>query len=201
MNLGGPTGPPSHQPACYLCAFQLKCEQWRSRCFVPSSDPSFKDAWKLFFIRKQKELFPRITPSHSASLMMDYGVRLMRTAVVEAVYRRFKLNRVLWAAERLFSLEETLYKPQRCFRNLYSSNFHQTAWLWRIVTARKSPGFDRMDEWKRALAVGNCELFQRVFIPRLWLGRCHRSSALQNRPGTWPRRVCAGDAVLLPAEL
>lgn len=148
---------------------------------------------EVIFHQETKEAVP---PNHAIPLCISNdGLRrqIDEDGRVEAVYRHFTLNRVLWAAERLFSLEKALYKPQRCFRNLYSSNFHQTAWLWRIVTARKSPGFDRMDEW-------NWELFRRVFIPRLWLRRCHRSSAQQNRPGTWPRGVCADDAVLLPAE-
>lgn len=50
------------------------------RCFVPSSNPSVSDGWTLFFISKQKELLPRITASHSASLMMDYGGRSMKAA-------------------------------------------------------------------------------------------------------------------------
>lgn len=82
---------------------------------------------------------------------------------VEAVYRHFKPNRVLWAAERLFSLEETLYKPQWRFRNLDSSKFHQTAWLWRIVTARKPPGFWQ-DGWvETSVGSGGTENFPNVF--------------------------------------
>lgn len=107
-----------------------------------------------------------VPPNHAVPLCISNdGLRrqIDEDGRVEAVYRHFKLNRVLWAAERLFSLEETLYKPQQCFRNLYSSNFHQTAWLWRIVTARKSPGFDRMDEWKRALAVEKLRTFPTCF--------------------------------------
>lgn len=107
-----------------------------------------------------------VPPNHAVPLCISNdGLRrqIDEDGRVEAVYRHFKLNKVLWAAERLFSLEETLYKPQQCFRNLYSSNFHQTAWLWRIVTARKSPGFDRMDEWKRALAVEKLRTFPTCF--------------------------------------
>lgn len=190
-------GPRATLPSACVLFVSLPAEMWAMAFPLLCSElrPIIQRCVEVIFHQETKGAVP---PNHAVPLYISNdGLQrqIDEDGRVEAVYRHFKLNRFLWAAERLFSLEETLYKPQRCFRNLYSSNFHQTACLWRIVTARKSQGFDRMDEWKWALAAVKLRIFPVFFHTSLMvqvassLIRSAQSTRNLTLWGMW-RRCC-----------